>query len=119
MAGRTQQSSLGGCRRTPRTARSSTRCAPRSRFTWYLGEVYIASRRGLHSISARFSEDGGHTSQVAGIWRCTSAAGAARAMDARSSLFEGESHTYLSCVEIAMYKVSRRVLLRAAGTILI
>lgn len=36
-------------------------------------------------------------SQVAGIWRCTSAAGAARAIDARSAFKDGESHTYLSC----------------------
>ena len=35
--------------------------------------------------------------QVAGIWRCTSAAGAARAMDSRAGFIDGESHTYLSC----------------------
>jgi hypothetical protein len=29
--------------------------APRPAFTWHLGEVYIVSRRGLHSISARFT----------------------------------------------------------------
>jgi len=35
--------------------------------------------------------------QVSGIWRCTSAAGAARAIDARMAFKESDSHLYLSC----------------------
>jgi len=45
----------------------------------------------------RIRQAGGGVFQVAGIWRCTSAAGAARAMDARAGFLDGESHTYLSC----------------------
>jgi serine/threonine protein phosphatase PrpC len=45
----------------------------------------------------RIRQAGGGVFQVAGIWRCTSAAGAARAVDARAGFLEGESHTYLSC----------------------
>ena len=45
----------------------------------------------------RIRAAGGGVFQVAGIWRCTSAAGAARAMDARAGFIDGESHTYLSC----------------------
>mmetsp|Transcript_15316 Transcript_15316/g.30742 ORF Transcript_15316/g.30742 Transcript_15316/m.30742 type:complete len:270 (-) Transcript_15316:495-1304(-) len=45
----------------------------------------------------RIRAAGGGVFQVAGIWRCTSAAGAARAMDARAGFVDGESHTYLSC----------------------
>lgn len=45
----------------------------------------------------RIRAAGGGVFQVAGIWRCTSAAGAARAMDARAGFVENESHTYLSC----------------------
>lgn len=44
----------------------------------------------------RIRAAGGGVFQVSGIWRCTSAAGAARAKDARAG-FDGESHTYLSC----------------------
>jgi len=45
----------------------------------------------------RIREAGGGVFQVSGIWRCTSAAGAARAMDARASFKESDSHLYLSC----------------------
>lgn len=45
----------------------------------------------------RIRQAGGGVFQVAGIWRCTSAAGAARAMDSRAGFIDGESHTYLSC----------------------
>ena len=45
----------------------------------------------------RIRAAGGGVFQVAGIWRCTTAAGAARAMDARAGFKDGESHTYLSC----------------------
>lgn len=45
----------------------------------------------------RIRAAGGGVFQVAGIWRCTSAAGAARAMDSRAGFIDGESHTYLSC----------------------
>ena len=44
----------------------------------------------------RIRQAGGGVFQVSGIWRCTSAAGAARALDSRAS-FANESHTYLSC----------------------
>ena len=44
----------------------------------------------------RIRAAGGGVLQVAGIWRCTTAAGAARAKDARAG-FDNESHTYLSC----------------------
>lgn len=45
----------------------------------------------------RIKEAGGGVFQVAGIWRCTTAAGAARALDARAGFKDGESHLYLSC----------------------
>jgi len=45
----------------------------------------------------RIKEAGGGVFQVSGIWRCTTAAGAARALDARAGFKDGESHLYLSC----------------------
>ena len=45
----------------------------------------------------RIKEAGGGVFQVSGIWRCTSASGAARALDAKAGFKEGESHLYLSC----------------------
>jgi len=45
----------------------------------------------------RVKDAGGGVFQVAGIWRCTTAAGAARAMDPRAGFKDGESHLYLSC----------------------
>ena len=45
----------------------------------------------------RIKEAGGGVFQVSGIWRCTSAAGAARAHDARAAFKESDSHLYLSC----------------------
>jgi serine/threonine protein phosphatase PrpC len=45
----------------------------------------------------RIRAAGGGVFQVAGIWRCTSAAGAARALDSRAGFIDNESHTYLSC----------------------
>ena len=45
----------------------------------------------------RIRAAGGGVFQVSGIWRCTSAAGAARAKDSRAGFSDGESHTYLSC----------------------
>lgn len=45
----------------------------------------------------RIRTAGGGVFQVAGIWRCTTAAGAARAKDSRAAFSDGESHTYLSC----------------------
>lgn len=45
----------------------------------------------------RIKDAGGGVFQVSGIWRCTSAAGAARAVDARAAFKESDSHLYLSC----------------------
>jgi len=45
----------------------------------------------------RIRQAGGGVFQVSGIWRCTTAAGAARALDARAGFKDGESHLYLSC----------------------
>jgi len=45
----------------------------------------------------RIKEAGGGVFQVSGIWRCTSAAGAARALDARAGFKDSDSHLYLSC----------------------
>merc|ERR1740117_418916 len=45
----------------------------------------------------RIRDAGGGCFQVAGIWRCTSAAGAARAINSNAGFKDGESHTYLSC----------------------
>jgi len=45
----------------------------------------------------RIKDAGGGVFQVSGIWRCTSAAGAARAIDARMAFKESDSHLYLSC----------------------
>jgi len=45
----------------------------------------------------RIRAAGGGVFQVSGIWRCTTAAGAARAKDSRAGFSESESHTYLSC----------------------
>ena len=59
-----------------------------------------SSRRAAfhhHHSNHNNDDDKNGVSQVSGIWRCTSAAGAARAMDARAGFKDGESHTYLSC----------------------
>lgn len=45
----------------------------------------------------RIREAGGGVLQVAGIWRCTDAKGAARAVDARAGFNEHDSNLYLSC----------------------
>jgi serine/threonine protein phosphatase PrpC len=45
----------------------------------------------------RIREAGGGVLQVAGIWRCTDAKGAARAVDARAGFNEYDSNLYLSC----------------------
>jgi len=45
----------------------------------------------------RIKAAGGGVFQVSGIWRCTTAAGAARATDPRAGFKDGESHLYLSC----------------------
>lgn len=45
----------------------------------------------------RIKEAGGGVFQVAGIWRCTDAKGAARALDSRAAFTENDSNLYLSC----------------------
>ena len=45
----------------------------------------------------RIREAGGGVFQVNGIWRCCSAAGAAKAVDARAGFGENDTHLYLSC----------------------
>mmetsp|Transcript_45740 Transcript_45740/g.147279 ORF Transcript_45740/g.147279 Transcript_45740/m.147279 type:complete len:311 (-) Transcript_45740:29-961(-) len=45
----------------------------------------------------RIKEAGGGVFQVSGIWRCTDAKGAARALDAKASFTDHDSTLYLSC----------------------
>ena len=45
----------------------------------------------------RIRAAGGGVFQVSGIWRCTTAAGAARAKDRFAALSDHENHLYLSC----------------------
>ena len=79
-------------------------------FTAHVGDCRAVLCRGCAAVrltndhrpdrkdeQRRIREAGGGVFQVNGIWRCCSAAGAAKAVDARAGFGENDTHLYLSC----------------------